>query len=134
MSKSFNGACDLVFADLANSLCVLDVAINDNALHPIGVYAANDPSEQPDLLWWIKLCLISCHLVLAGNWNSILDPKIVCIEPNLGTNKQDMRPFWDFIDKFHLVDKYHIEYHWEIMWTWINKGSSVTEVHSSYLN
>lgn len=42
----------------------------------------------------------SCRVILAGVWNTVLDPDIDRTGKKLGTSSWDVKPFCDFIGKF----------------------------------
>lgn len=57
MSNSLKAACDLVFADLAEKLFMLDITTKVKDFHLIGFYAPSDQFDRPDLFQLIDLFL-----------------------------------------------------------------------------
>lgn len=86
-----------------------------------------------NIFWQVELFLMML-IVLTGDWNAALDPNIDCSGERLNTNNLDVKPFWDFIDRFDLVSKFRNECLWEVVWTWTNKGSSDLLLQSRYIN
>lgn len=56
-------------------------------------------------------------LVIASDWNGVLDPGIDRIGARSGTKIRDVKTLQDFIDKFGLLDKYRNKHIREAVWT-----------------
>ena len=84
----------LILLDPAGRLCVLDVTIKDKAFRLIGVYRTNATRELPTFFRRIKPYVIpSKQVILAGDWNAILDPNLDREAINAGTNTLDAKHF-----------------------------------------
>ena len=135
ISHSLKATCSLVFADPAGRICVVDITIKEDTFRLIGVYAPNCQAERISFFQRIDPFVTSSkRVVLAGDWNAVLDPSIDR-EGNRGpnTNNLDVIPFRDLIDRVDLVDKFRNEHPNKIVWTWTNRGSSNVQ-HSSYID
>ena len=77
ISRRLDATCALVLSDLVGRLCVLDVTIKVKAFWMIGVYEPNATSELPAFFRCIKPYVIqSKWVILAGDWNAVLDPNL----------------------------------------------------------
>lgn len=83
------------------------------------IYAPSNHSGRLDLFRRIESFLTtSRRLLLAGDWNALLDIDLDRIGTNSGTNNRDVKAFQEFIDKSDLVDKYRNEHPREIVLIW----------------
>ena len=91
--------CALVLSDLVGRLCVLDVTIKDKAFWLIEVYGPNAISKLPAFFRRIDPYVIpSKRVILAGDWNTVLDPNLDRGTSSTGTNTLNARHFRAFVE------------------------------------
>ena len=123
--RGLSASCSLVFSDPEGRLCVLDATIKGRAFRFIGVYGPNANSELPDFFRRIEPFMTSSRrLVLAGDWNAVLDPKIDRGGARRDTNNLDAKLFRNFVERFDLADKFREEHPNKVEWTWTGRGAS----------
>lgn len=49
--------------------------------------------------------ILSLRVILVGNWNAVLGPDLDRIYERSCSNKPNVKPFQDIVDKLDLVDK-----------------------------
>lgn len=112
VKRTLDASCDPIYADPEGRLLVLDVTVKDVAFRFIGVYAPNNHAELVSFFRRIEPFMNSSRrLVLAGDWNAVLDPELDRgVNTRRDTNQnRDAKAFRDFVDKFDLVDKFRNE-------------------------
>lgn len=84
--------CDLCLC--LRRLCMLDAIIKDVALRLIGIYAPKDTMQRrPDLFQRNEPNLKTFRrVVLAGNWNAVLDYDLDCMR-KIGYENPTVKPF-----------------------------------------
>ena len=125
INRNLKATCSLVFSDPAGRLCVLDATIKDKAFRFIGVYGPNVTSELPEFFQRIEPFMTSSRrLILAGDWNAVLDPMIDRGGARRVTNNLDARHFRKFVERFDLADKFRELHPNQVEWTWTARGAS----------
>ena len=77
VGRSLDADVDVVFAGDRGRLVVADVAVKSFKFRLVAVYAPNIAAERVSFVHRLALFLgVSKRLVLMGDWNVILDPKI----------------------------------------------------------
>jgi len=133
-SRNLHASCSLVFSDPTGRLCVVDATIEGRAFRFIGVYGPNATSELPDFFRRIEPYVTSSRrVVLTGDWNAVLDPRVDRGEGSRATNNLDAKHFRDFVERFDLVDKHREEHPDKVEWTWTGRGASGRQL-SSYID
>ena len=125
VSRSLKASCTLVFSDPQGRLCVLDITIKGKVFRLIGVYGPNTKSELPDFFRGIEPYMTSARpVILAGDWNAVLDPSIDRGGARRDTNNLDSKRFRNFVQRFDLVDKFRELHPNRVEWTWTGRGAS----------
>ena len=116
-------AVDVVFAGDGGRLVVADVAVKSFKFCLVAVYASNIAAERISFFRRLVPFLDDTkRLVLMGDWNAILDPKIDKV--GRGARRAGR---WDsslvgFVTRHDLVDRFRLDHPgWE-MWTWLDSS------------
>ena len=135
ISKSLEVTADLVFADPAGRLCVVDITIKGEQFRLVGVYGPNHQRERIDFFQRIDQFLsTSKQVIIAGDFNAVLSPDIDRQAGRTNTINTDADVFRDFVDRMDLVDKYRNEFPNRREWTWTGRGGSGNTQLYSYID
>ena len=109
IGRSLNADVNLALTDDGDQLVVTDVAVKSSEFRVDAVYAPNIPAERVSFFRWLAPFLDDPkRIVLIGDWNAILDPKIDRIgrgTKELGRCKSSLIDFMvhhDLVDRFRL--------------------------------
>ena len=133
VGPSLNAIVNLVFADDGGRLVVADVAVKSFELRVVAVYAPNYAGERRSVFWLLGLFLDGPKwLVLVGDWNAILDPKID--KGGRGARGLDWceSSLIDLLAEHNLIDRFRLDWPEKEIWTWTY--SSLSDQDSSYLD
>ena len=131
--RSLDAAVDVVFAGNGGQLVVADVAVKSFKFRMVAVYAPNIAVER--VFFFRRLAPFlddSKRLVLMGDWNAILDPKIDKIGRGASRSGRCESSLVDLITRHDLVDRFRLNHPGREMWTWLDSSPS-TKV-DSYLD
>ena len=121
VGHSLNAMVDLVFASDGGQLVGADVTIKSFDFQVVAVYASKNVDERHSYFQWFGPFIAdSIWLVLMGDWNAILDPKLD--KGGWGARGSDKceSSLTDFLAEHDLVDWFHLDHPgWE-MWMWID--------------
>ena len=133
VGRSLDTDVDVVFAGDRGRLVVADVAVKSFEFRMVVVYAPNIAVERVSLFRRLAPFLDdSKRLVLMGDWNAILDPKIDKVgrgDSRLGRCESSLV---DFMARHDLVDRFRQDHPGREMWTWLNSLPSAKV--ASYLD
>ena len=123
IGHSLNADVNLVLADDGGQLIVANVAIKSFEFWVVVVYVPNIAVERvsfyqlflDDLKW----------LVLMGDWNAILDPKIDRVRRGARSLGRCERSLINFMACHDLVDRFRLDHPGKEMLMWLDRSSSV---------
>ena len=125
VGRSLDADADVVFAGNGGRLVVADVAVKSLKFRLVVVYAPNITVER--VFFFHRLVPFlkdSKRLVLIGDWNAILDPKIDKVRwgaSRLGRCESSLVGLMACHD---LVDRFRLDHPGREMWTWLNSSPS----------
>ena len=133
VGRSLNAIINLVFEGDGGRLVVADVAVKSFEFRMVAVYAHNSIGKRCSFSRRLEPFLDNPkRVVLVGDWNAILDPKIDkggWGASGLGRCESSLI---DFLSEFDLIDRFRLDHPgWE-MWTWL--GDSPSGQIRSYLD
>ena len=132
VKRSLNARIDVVAVGSEGRFVVVDVAVRGCEFRVVAVYAPNVARERRIFFSQIGTFLTDPkRLVLLGDWNAILDPKIDRRGGASGLGRPD-RTLVDFVEDFDLVDRFRLDHPGVEMWTWTHSSPSV--MHFSYID
>ena len=133
VGHSLDADVNIVFAGDKGWLVLADVGIKSFKLWLVAVYVPNTAVEKVSFFRRLALFLDDMkQLVLMGDWNAILDPKIDTVrwEPSrLGRCESSLV---DLMACHYLVDRSHLDHPEREMWTWLDSLPSAKV--ASYLD
>ena len=133
VKRSLGASVNVVFAGAAGRLIVADVAVNSRKFRIVVVYAPNTPGERVSFFRELGPYLtFSERLVLVGDWNAILDPKLDKGGRGASGKERCERSLIDMMARNDLIDRYRLDHPGEEMWTWT--PSSLSGPVKSYLD
>ena len=116
---------DVVFAGDGSRLVVADVAVKSLKFRLVVVYAPNTPVERVSFFRRLTPFLDdSKPLVLMGDWNGILDPKIGKVGRGASWLGRCENSLVDFMARHDLVDRFRLDHPGREMWTWLDSSPS----------
>ena len=116
---------NVVYAGASGRLIVADVAVRSYKFRVIAVYAPNFSRERKAFFRQLgPYMAYPGRLVLMGDWNAILDPKIDKGGRGASGSERCESSLRDLMADFDLVDRYRVDHPREEMWTWANSSSS----------
>ena len=116
---------NVVFADDGGRLVVADVAVKSFKFRLVVVFAPNTPVERVSFFRWFAPFLDdSKRLVLMGDWNVILDPKIEKVGRGASRLKRCESSLVDLMARRELVDKFRLDHPGREMLTWLDSSPS----------
>ena len=133
VKRSLGARIDVISAGSGGRCVVVDIAVRGHEFRVVAVYAPNVAAERRVFLSQIESFLTDLkQLVLVGDWNAILDPKLDRGAGSSGPVGKFDRGLLDFVGKFDLVDRYRLDNPGEEQWTWTHSSPSVT--YASYID
>ena len=133
VGRCLNADIDVVFAGDGGRLVVADVAVKSFKFRLVAVYASNIVAEKISFFRRLAPFLDDIKLlVLMGDWNAILDPKIDKVGRGACRAGRCESSLVGFVTRHGLVDRFRLDYPGREMWTWLVSSPS-TKV-GSYLD
>ena len=125
VGRSLDADVDVVFAGDGDQLIVADVAVKSFKFRLVAVYSPNIVVKRVSFFRRLAPFLDdSKRLVLMGDWNVILDPKI----DNVGRGARRLgrreSSLVDLMPRQNLVDRFRLEHPGREMWTWLDSSPS----------
>ena len=118
VGRSIDADVDVVFAGDGGRLVVADVAMKSFKFRLVAVYASNIAAERVSFFRRLAPFLDDTkRLVLMGDWNAILDPKI----DKVGRCESSLV---GFVTLHGLVDRFRLDHRGREMWTWLDRSPS----------
>ena len=116
---------DAVFAGDGGRLVVADVAVKSFKLRLVAVYASNIAAERVSFFRRLAPFLDDTkRLVLMGDWNAILDPKIDKVGRGANRLGRCESSLVGFMTRHGLVDMFRLDHPGREMWTWLDRSPS----------
>ena len=116
---------DVVFAGDGDRLVMADVAVKSFKFRMVAVYASNIAVERVSFVRRLAPFLNNTkRLVLIGDWNAILDPKIDKVERGARRLRRCESSLVDLMTRHDLVDRYRLDHTERKMWTWLDISPS----------
>ena len=115
---SLNAIVNLVFAGNGGQLVVADVAVKSFEFRVVVVYAPNSIGERRSFFRRLEPFLDDPkRIILVGNWNAILDPKID--KAGRGTSGSDRceSSLIDLMAQHYLVNRFRLDRPEREIWT-----------------
>ena len=124
---------DVVFAGNGGRLVVADVAVKSFKFCLVAVYASNITAERVSFFRQLAPFLDDTkQLVLMGDWNTVLDPKIDKVGWGARRAGRCDSSLVGFVTRHSLVDRFRLDHPGREMWTW--RDSSPSAKVGSYLD
>ena len=125
IGRSLDADVDVVFAGDGGRLVVADVAVKSFKFRLVAVYAPNIVAERVSLFRRLAPFLDDTkRLVLMGDWNAILDPKIYKVGRGASRWGRCESSLVGLMTRHDLVDSFRLDHPgWE-MWTWLDSSPS----------
>ena len=130
---SLDADVDVVFAGDGGLLVVADVAVKSFKFRLVAVYASNIAAER--ISFFRRLAPFqddTKRLVLMGDWNAILDPKIDKVGWGARRAGRCDSSLVGFVTRHDQVVRFRLDHPGREMWTWLD--SSPSAKIGSYLN
>ena len=125
VGRSLDANVDVVFAGDGGRLVVADVAVKSFEFRLVVVYAANTPVERVSFFRQLVPFLAdSKRLVLMGDWNAILDPKIDKVGRGASSLGSSESTLVGLMTRHDLVDRFRLDHPGPEMWTWLDSSPS----------
>ena len=116
---------DVVFAGDGGRLVVADVAVKSFKFRLVAVYAPNIVVERVSFFRRLAPFLDDTkRLVLMGDWNAILDPKIDKVGRGASRAGRCESSLVGFVTRHGLVDRFRFDHPGREMWTWLDSSPS----------
>ena len=117
---SLNADVD-VFAGDGSQLVVVDVAVKSFNFHLVAVSVPNIVAERVSFFRWLAQFLDDMkRLVLMGDWNAILDPKIDKVGQGASRLGRCESSLVGLMTRHDLVDRFCLDHPGREMWTWLD--------------
>ena len=125
VGRSLDADVDVVFAGDGGRLVVVDVAVKSFKFRLVAVYASNIAAERVSFFRRLAPFLDdSKRLVLMGDWNAILDPKIDKVGRGASSLGRCESSLVGFVTRHSLVDRFRLDHPGRAMWTWLDSSPS----------
>ena len=122
---SLDADVDVVFAGDGGRLVVADVAVKSFKFRLVAVYAPNIAAERVPFFRRLAPFLDDTkRLVLMGDWNAILDPKIDKVGRGASSAGRCESSLVGLITRHDLVDRFRLDHTGREMWTWLDRSPS----------
>ena len=133
VGRSLDADVDVVLAGDGGRLVVADVAVKSFKFRLVVVYASNIAAERVSFFRRLAPSLDDTkRLVLMGDWNAIIDPKIDKVGRGANRLRRCESSLDGFMTRHGLVDSFRLDHPgWE-MWTLLDRSASAKVV--SYLD
>ena len=106
-------------------LVVADVAVKSFKFQLVAVYAPNTAVERVPFFRRLAPFLDdSKRLVLMGDWNVILDPKIDKVRRGASGLGRCKSSLVDLMTRYDLVDRLRLDHPGREIWTWLDSSPS----------
>ena len=123
--RSLDADVDVVFAGDGGRLVVADVAVKSFKFRLVAVYAPNIVVERVSFLRRLAPFLDDTkRLVLMGDWNAILDPKIDKVGRGARRVGRCENSLAGLMTRHDLVDRFRLDHPGREMWTWLDSSPS----------
>ena len=121
VGRSLDADVDVVFADDGGRLVLVDVAVKSFKFRLVAVYAPNIAAKRVSFFRRLAPFLDDPkRLVLTGDWNAILDPKIDKVGRGANRLGRCESSHVGFITRHDLVDRFRLDYSGQEMSTWLD--------------
>ena len=125
VGRSLDADVDVVFAGDGGRLVVADVAVKSFKFRLVAVYAPNIAAERVSFFRRLASFLDDTkRLVLMGDWNAILDPKIDKVGRGASSAGRCESSLVGFVTRHGLVDRFRLDHPGREMWTWLESSLS----------
>ena len=125
VGRSLDADVDVVFAGDGDRLVVVDVALKSFKFRLVAVYASNIAAERVSFFRRLAPFLDDTkRLVLMGDWNAILDPKIDKVGRGARRLGRCESSLVGFVTRHGLVDRFRLDHPGREMWTWLDSSPS----------
>ena len=125
VGHSLDADVDVVFADDGGRLVVADVAVKSFKFRLVAVYAPNFAAERVSFFRRLAPFLDdSKRLVLMGDWNAILDPKIDKVGRGASRWGRCDSNLAGLMTRHDVVDRFRLDHPGREMWTWLESSPS----------
>ena len=125
VGRSLAADVDVVFAGDGGQLVVVEVAVKSFKFRLVAVYASNIAAERVYFFRRLALFLDDTkRLVLMGNWNVILDPKIDKVRRGANRLGRCESSLVGFMTRHDLVDRFRLDHPGREMWTRLDSSPS----------
>ena len=125
VGRSLDADVDVVFAGDGGRLVVVDVAVKSFKFRLVAVYAPNIVAERVSFFRRLAPFLDDTKwLVLMGDWNAILDPKIDKVGWRASRLGRCESSLVGFMTHHGLVDRFRLDHQVREMWTWLDSSPS----------
>ena len=116
---------DVVFAGKGGRLVVADVAVKSFKFCLVAVYASNIAAERVSFFRRLAPFLDDTkRLVLMGDWNAILDPKIDNVGRRANRLGRCESCLVSFMTRHDSIDRFRLDHPGREMWTWLDRSPS----------
>ena len=130
---SLDADVNVVFAGDGGRLVVADVAVKSFKFRLVAVYASNIAAERVSFFCRLAPFLDDTkRIVLMGDWNAILDPKIDKVGRGASRLGRCESSLVGFMTRHDLVDRFHLVHPGREKWTWLDSSPSAKA--GSYLD
>ena len=125
VGRSLDADVDVVFAGDGGRLVVADVAVKSFKFRLVAVYAPNIAVERVSFFRRLAPFLDDTkRLVLMGDWNAILDPKIDKVGRGASRWGRCDSSLAGLMTRHDLVDRFRLDHPGREMWTWLESSPS----------
>ena len=125
VGRSLDADVDIVFAGDGGRLVVADVAVKSFKFRLVAVYAPNIVVERVSFFRRLAPFLDDTkRLVLMGDWNAILNPKIDKVGRGASRAGRCESSLVGFVTRHGLVDRFRLDHPGREMWTWLDSSPS----------
>ena len=125
VGRSLDADVDVVFAGDGGRLVVADVAVKSFKFRLVVVYASNIAAERFSFFRRLAPFLDDTkRLVLMGDWNAILDPKIDKVGQGARRAGRCDSSLVGFVTRHGLVNRFRLDHPGRKMWTWLDSSPS----------
>ena len=125
VGRSLDADVDVVFAGDGGRLVVADVAVKSFKFRLVAVYVPNIVAERVSFFLRLAPFLDDTkRLVLMGDWNAILDPKIDKVGWGARRTGRSDSSLVGLMTHHNLVDRFRQDHPGREMWTWLNSSRS----------
>ena len=125
VGRSLDADVDVVFAGDGGRLVVADVAVKSFKFRLVAVYAPNIVVERVSFFRRLAPFLDDTkRLVLMGDWNAILDPKIDKVGRGASSAGRCDSSLAGLMTRHDLVDRFRFDHPGREMWTWLESSPS----------